>query len=375
MTDGFMPHGYCLRWDGPLLFVFIIGNLGIATAYFIIPAVLRHFVGKRKDLPYPNMFRLFAAFILLCGITHIAKVCTLYQPAYWIEAIIDLCTAGVSLVTAFLLIPIIPQALKLRSPVELDLANQKLQRLTEELQAALEARTRFLATVSHEVRTPMAGIIGLGELLSEQNLGSRENNETAHAILDSSKRLLQILNDLLDVSKLREGKITIENRNFPIRSVVGEVSQLLRPDADKKQLRVTSLVDESIPEMVCGDELRLRQVLLNLGFNAVKFTANGGVHIIAQLKEQSASALNVRFSIRDTGIGIAPDKQQKIFEPFEQGQITITRVYGGTGLGLTISKNLVELMGGSIGVDSQVGKGSTFWLELPFAYSSRTNNG
>ncbi len=372
ITNGFMPHGYCLRWDGPLLFVFIVGNVGIALAYFLIPAALRHFVGKRKDLPYPHMFRLFAAFILSCGLTHLVKVWTLYQPAYWIEAAIDLWTAGVSLVTAFLLMPLIPEALKLRSPVELDRTNRELQERTAELQAAkemaehaLETKSRFLATVSHEVRTPMAGIIGLSELLSMQDLGE-ENNETVRAIFDSSNRLLQILNDILDASKLGEGKIVIEKRRFPVRSVVGEVAQLLRPEADKKKLRVTTVLDEGIPEQVFGDELRLRQVLLNLGFNAVKFTESGGIKISGLITATEEKSITIRFSVTDTGIGIATDKLVRIFQPFEQAQQSTTRVYGGTGLGLSISKNLVELMGGKIGVESEPGKGSTFWFDLPF---------
>jgi len=331
-----MPHGFCLRWNAPLLIVFIAGNAGIALAYFLIPAALRHFVGHRRDLPYPHIFQLFAAFILSCGVTHIAKIWTLYQPAYWIEAGIDLWTAFVSLVTAFFLVPLIPKALKLRSPVELDAANKKLQELTEHLltakemaEQALEAKSKFLATVSHEVRTPMSGIIGLSELLAQQDLGP-ENNEAARAIFDSAQRLLLILNDVLEASKLSEGKLKIEERDFPIRAVIGEASQLLRPDAEKKKLRVTSVVDDRIPEVVVGDELRVRQVILNLGFNAIKFTANGGVHIAAHLQENGSDAIVIRFSIADTGIGIARDKQQKIFEPFEQAQPSTTRTHGGT---------------------------------------------
>lgn len=395
LAGGFMPHGYCLRWDGPLLFVFIIGNLGIAIAYFIIPTALRHFVGKRKDLPYPHMFRLFAAFILSCGVTHLIKVWTLYYPAYWVEAVVDLWTAGVSMITAFLLLPLIPEALKLRSPVELDAANKKLQQATEELESAksaleikveelrtakelaehaLETKSRFLATVSHEVRTPMAGIIGLTELLTFQNLGE-DNNKTVRAVFDSSQRLLQILNDVLDASKLGEGKLTIENRSFPVKVVVADVAQLIKPDADKKQLQINVHCDERLPDFVWGDELRLRQILLNIGFNACKFTEHGQIEIKAEFREEHGDKLIVRFSITDTGIGIASDKLTKIFEPFEQAQHYISRMYGGTGLGLTISQNLVELMGGRIGVESELEHGSTFWFELPFGLSEQSRHG
>ena len=159
LTDGFMPHGYCLRWEIPLLFVFIVGNIGIAIAYFLVPAALRYFVGKRQDLPYPHMFKLFAAFIMSCGITHLMKVWTLYQPVYWLEAIVDLWTAAVSLLTAGLLIPLIPAALKLRSPAALDEANEKLRKAAEELQAAkdslelqVEQRTAELVSATRQAQ-------------------------------------------------------------------------------------------------------------------------------------------------------------------------------------------------------------------------------
>ncbi len=163
LSSGFMPHGYCLKWDPALLMVFITGNIGIALAYFLIPLALRFFVGKRKDLPYQYMFKLFAAFILSCGMTNLAKVWTLYHADYWVEAALDLWTALVSLLTAVLLLPIIPKALALKSPAELETANSY----------------------------------------------SDDNGETSERLLSSSKRLLGVLNDLLDFSKLESGNIII----------------------------------------------------------------------------------------------------------------------------------------------------------------------
>lgn len=266
MTEGFMPHGYCLHWDGPLLFVLIAGNLGIALAYFLIPFALRHFVGKRKDLPYPYMFRLFAAFILSCGLTHIAKVCTLYQPVYWVEASLDMWTAGVSLATAALLFPLIPQALSLRSPRELEEANRKLEaEIKERIKAeegaqvardeaikANKLKSEFVANISHEIRTPMSGIIGIAELLTHSS-DVDDVNMLSTRVLESSRRLLEVLNSLLDFSKLEAGKIQKEVVAFPLRQTVYDVLTLVQPNADAKNLKLEALIDLNMPEKLLGD--------------------------------------------------------------------------------------------------------------------------
>jgi len=234
-----------------------------------------------------------------------------------------------------------------------------------ELGQALEVKTRFLSTISHEVRTPMAGIIGMAELLSVEDLGA-ENNGIVRSIFESSKRLLQLLNNLLDSARMESGTVSLENRTFPIRAVLGEVRQLVSPDATKKGLNLKGTCDLQIPEELCGDELRVRQVLLNLAFNAVKFTQSGDIDISCVLKSQIDDITLVRFTVRDTGIGIRSEAQAKLFQPFVQAEDATTRLYGGSGLGLSLSKQLVELMGGTIGFESQIDKGSTFWFEVPF---------
>ncbi len=230
---------------------------------------------------------------------------------------------------------------------------------------ALEAKSRFISTISHEVRTPMTGIIGLAEVLCLQDLGD-ENNTCMQAIFDSSKRLLQLLNNVLDAAKLETGKVTLEHRKFPIQVILGDVRQLVRPEASKKSLQIGGDCDSHIPEMVFGDEFRLRQVLLNLAFNAVKFTTIGRIDISASFVSQSANKVVIRFAVLDTGRGLTKEQISMLFQPFQQAEASVARINGGSGLGLSICKDLVSLMHGKIGVDSVPNVGSTFWFEIAF---------
>lgn len=275
--------------------------------------------------------------------------------------------------------PIIPAIIQGKVRVFLDLYEQKklLETSNAELKIAKEKaekkdllKSLFLATMSHEIRTPMNGIIGVSELL-KQTLLTEEQLDLVNIMSVSGNNLLLIINDILDISKIEAGQIKLENINFDLHNIVNEIISLLTIKAKEQGNKLLLSIDKNVPRYVNGDPTRIKQILLNLTNNAVKFTKDGEVKINISYLEEKNNRCKIKFNVIDSGIGIHENEKSKLFKQFSQLNQSTQREYGGTGLGLAISKSLVEMMNGKIGVDSKPGVGSNFWFYVVFDKSKK----
>lgn len=402
-TSDFPARWNCGNWTAAHGWLHVISDLGIWSAYVAIPIALVWFARQRGDLPFRTLFWLFGAFILACGSTHLMEAVIFWWPGYRVAGLIKAFTAVISWTTVIALVPIIPQALALRSPevLEREIAERKraesqLLEIRDELERRVRARVadlaaanealeaeiaerrraqeqaeiadrmkdEFLATLSHELRTPLTAILGWTQLLRMDPLrGTEETAEGLEVIERNAEMQKRIIDDLLDVSRIISGNLRLDVQEVNLERVVDDALTAVAHAAEAKSIRIEREIDPAACWVV-GDAARLQQVIWNLAANAVKFTAPHGCIRLRTLRR----ADRVEIVVADDGEGIPPDFLPFVFDRFRQNDASITRRHGGLGLGLSIVRKLVEMHGGTVSADSAgVGRGATFTVVLPIA--------
>ena len=402
-ANNFIPHGHCYLWKPGLVWLHLTSDVVTAFAYYLVAFAIVYFTNERKDLPAHTVILLVGFFFIfaLCGTTHVMEVVTLWHPIYWVSGLIKAVTGAWSFYTfTFLLIPLIPVALDAPSPAQLALTNQELeesrrciqainveleQRVQErtaqleasnrtkdellmreqiiraEAEGANRAKDEFLSILSHELRTPLNAILGWSAMLRQRTLSQDKVLQALETIERNAKSQAQLIEDILDISRIITGKLRLQVRPVNLVPVIESAIESVRLAAEAKSIRLQSRID-SQAGLLLGDANRLQQVVWNLLSNALKFTPKEG-RVEIRLEGVNSHA---EITVSDTGLGISSDFLPFVFDRFRQHDSTTTRSYGGLGLGLAIVRQLVELHGGTVTVVSPgIGQGTTFTVTLP----------
>ncbi|MCB1744274.1 MAG: response regulator, partial [Gammaproteobacteria bacterium] len=363
-TTDFPPRWHCGTWSDVHGWVHILADLATWTAYMAIPTFLLMLLRKRRDIPFPGVIALFVAFIVCCGLTHLLEAVMFWWPAYRLMGLVKMVTAVVSVVTTIVLVFELPKFFQMRSPQQLELEvvkrTRELELARRDAQAAAEAKARFTASVSHELRTPMTAVLGYTELLAEDDHLTEAQRDCIRVIRNNGEHLLAVIGDVLDLTRSEAGRLPIVTRPEDVVELVHDSVEMLRENARSKGLALSFASSGAPPELML-DAKRCRQIVINLLGNAIKFTDHGTV----ELRLTAPDCSHIRIDVLDTGIGLGHVKPDQLFKPFVQGDGSRSRRHGGTGLGLYISRALIERMDGSIEAAPRAQGGSRFSVRLP----------
>ncbi len=374
-TDPFPPRWHCGSWSDEEGWLHILSDAAIWGAYTAIPIVIGYFVLRRRDVPFPRIFWLFGAFIFACGTTHLLEAIIFWHPIYRIAGLVKLFTAVVSWATIVALVQVTPQALRLPGLAKLHAERERLLDAERVARTAAERASRekdeFLSLVSHELRTPLNAILGYAQLLRRVGPGNGEHRNAAEIIERNGWAQAQIIDDLLDMSRIISGKLRLDVQPLQIGAVIEAAVRTLEPAARAKEINVTVSLGSAEP-LVLADAGRMQQIVWNLLANAIKFTPRGGrVNVSAGTVD---SELDI--TVADNGQGIRPEFLPFVFDRFRQQDATTSREHGGLGLGLSIVKHLVELHGGIITASSAgEGLGAAFTVRLPLQGETSESDG
>jgi signal transduction histidine kinase/ActR/RegA family two-component response regulator len=381
-SPNFMPHGMCYLWQPATLWLNVGSDGLIAAAYYAIPVTLYYLVHeRRREIPFPGVILMFAAFIVLCGTTHLMEIWTVWHPDYRAAGALKGVTGLVSVATMFALFKVIPLAMQLRSPAQLQQEVQtrtaQLANVNEQLRAQVDARDRaeaqlrdrdqrkdeFLATLAHELRNPLAPIRHAVRILGDAAATSEQQRWGRDVIDRQAHRMALLLDDLLEVSRITRGRLVLKKQRVTVSALITAAVETVRPLMESKELKLT--VNQPSEQVdLEADPLRLSQALSNLLTNAAKFTPPGGQVTLSVSK----SAAGIVIAVRDTGIGFEPTLAPHLFEMFTQAHKESDIAEGGLGIGLSLVKGLIQLHGGSVSAESGGrGLGAEFKIMLPAA--------